>query len=686
MTTRLTAPATPSSEAPQGSGRSINPLASLLRRWKLALVILFAVTMLGLPVAWWKGKPAYRAEGALYVSPRFLRNLQGDQEHELQSNSQYREFVQQQVRTVNRFDILDAALAPGSAPAKVWRKGPESQRRAVDRLRGALQISPVPDTYQVTVALEGSKPDGLAEIVNAVMDSYLRASHRELLYDSDARLANLAAEKTQLEQSINQSIEARTAIASELGTTVFSGAIVNSFDRQLGATAEALQDARRQRFVAEAAAGAKEANPAPGTLANALQNALSDNSLNTFKGALSSRKADLLISIGGLSPQHPNRIAAENEIQAIEREMEAVTAALRDRLARNLDVINRAKLEQSSTVERMLNREAQKIREQTESYSRAYQNSLELGAELDRARKRLHDVEDRISFLQLEARAPGFIRVFSKAMTPDLPISGGRKKLALLVLAAAFGIASVVPIGLDYIDPRLRAPKELEMHLRLPITGSLPESKTIEGASMLRIAVSIRRHLDRLRHPVVVVTAIAHGGGSSTVSLGLGTALNRLGVRTLVVEANPQTPDARYAGHAHGLIDHVNGGAELPILAATATLPDRVATGAGSAEDLLPVERLMPLFAQQNGAWDLIVIDASPIESSLVTEELIRVFGAALLVVDSQRDKKNAVTRCLEKMDLLAPEAFGAVLNKVARDTPRFLRRNHEDTPAVLVA
>jgi len=655
----------------KGSGRVLRPLESMQRHARKAVLAALLVIAAGLPLAWFKGSPKYRAEGVLFVSPRFLRNLDSDQEHEIQSNSQYREFVQQQVRTVNRYDILAAAVTDDSP----WKKKGESTRRAIERLGGALQIAPVPDTYQVTVALEGDKPDLLAVVVNSVLQSYIRTAHRELLYDSDTRLKNLEQERARLQGVISVLIDERTAIAKELGTTVFSSAIVNSFDRQLGSTSEAVMEARRQRFIAETANG---------TQATALQSALADPSLNGFKSALNTRKAELLVSIRGLSPQHVTHIAAEKELAAIEREMESVTINLRDRLANNLDAINRARMQQSLTVESNLVRETNNIRQQTEQYSRSYQRSLELGEEMERNRKRLHATEDRISYIQLETRAPGFVRVFSPALTPEVPFQGGRTKLGLIVLAAALLLALGLPLGLDYLDPRVLAPRELEMHLGLPITGWLPQATQMDAPALLRAAVSIRRNIHELRHRVIVVTALAHGGGSSTVSLGLGAALERLGVRTLVLEANPLTPDARYGPAAHsGLIPWLQGECtELPIQPASTDQPARVPTGTGTIEDLLPVERLENRIPKLLAEFDLILIDAAPLPGSLASEELVRVFGASLLVVDAQRDSRKSVSQFLKVLDRLAPQAFGAILNRVHPNTGK----QPNDTPTVLAA
>lgn len=666
----------------KSSGRSIRPLTSVLRYWKFSFIAAFLVLMVGAPLAWKKGAVKWRAEGALYISPRFLRNLDGDEENQLQSNEQYREFVQQQVRTVTRYDIIQAAIPEYSRQYGLWVKGKESPRHAIDRLRASLQIAPVPDTYQVTVALEADNPQGLGELVNAVMESYVETAHTETLYDSDARVKNLLQEKHDLETTIAHLTEERTKISDQLGTTVFNGSIINSFDRALGASQEALMDARHQRFVAEAAVDGRASKPSPELEATALQNALSDSSLNAFKSSLSQRKAELLVSIQGLSPQHPSRLSAEKEIAAIDRTLGATTAALREQLAENLQTISRAKLEQSASVEQKLVAETKSIREQADEYSRGYQRSLELGEELDRNRKRLDAVEDRISFLQLEGRAPGFVRVFSPAMTPYEPVSGGHKKPLMMVLAAALVFALAVPMAIDFLDPRLRAPGELEVHLGLPLTGWMPISPSPDHGATMRAAISVRRHLEKLRHRAIVVSALHHGSGSTTLCLAVGAALNQLGVRTLVIEANPLTPDPRYISETgnEGLSSALARGAGLPITRQGHIFPDRVPTGPGTVHDLLPVERLLLLLEEEALAWDLILIDAAPLESSLATEELVRIFDAVMLVVDAQKDSKKAVTRCLGKVHHLAPQVFGAVLNKVERQTPdqAFWKKKHD--------
>src|SRR5215468_6220833 len=59
-------------------GRGIKPLVSLRAHKRLALSVMLLVALVGLPVAWVKGKAVYQSTAVLHVSPRFLSNLQQD--------------------------------------------------------------------------------------------------------------------------------------------------------------------------------------------------------------------------------------------------------------------------------------------------------------------------------------------------------------------------------------------------------------------------------------------------------------------------------------------------------------------------------------------------------------------------------------------------------------------------------
>lgn len=658
-----------------GSGRMPDPAGALRRWWIWSALAFVLVAAGGISWAWKKGTPKFRTEGVLYVSPRFVRNLDLDSENDFQSNSQYREFVQQQVRTVNRHDIMMAVVSDPVPAAAAWRKPNETLRRAAQRLGESLQITPVPDTYQVTVSLEAEESAGLAEMVNSTMTHFVVTMQKEMIYDRENRLRNLEGERDKLKQATDQLIEQRTLIAQLLGTTMFAGGAKNSFETQAGDSTSALLEARRQRLTAEAAIGKGDSTGATdaGLRAAALDQALKESGLSGLRSALNQKKADLMLRMGGLSARHPGRIALEQDVAAIDREIEAATGKAQEKNLEAIQAVQRGKLAQTTLLENKLEAEQQKLQSNAATYSRAYQRSIELGEEIDRQRKRLNATEDRIAFLQLENKAPGFVRVFSPALTPEIPFGGGRKKLFLMVLGAALALALAVALGLDMLDPRVRSTREMTAILRLPVTHWTPRCtgplESEDSPQVVRLAVTLRRHMDEFKGRCIVITGLRHGAGSSSLALALGRALDGLGVQTLVAEANVITPDDRYIGGAMrpGLCDLVAGRAAFGdcVEPASGSLPDRIAVGRRASEKaMLAGAPLTEVLA--SSTHDLILVDAPPVLLSLAAEEMVRQIGSTLLVVSAGEDKRGEVRDAMAIIERLQPSAFGAVLNRAA--------------------
>jgi Mrp family chromosome partitioning ATPase len=588
--------------------------------------------------------------------------------------------MEEQAHTVNRYDIVLPVVLGDAPGAKFFRKKSENDRRAADRLRSSLQISCVPDTYQMTVDLEGDKPQGLAEVVNAVMEHYVEVSRREMYYDSDDRLKNLYAERDRMLDERQKLIEQRTTIAEKLGTTLFNGGVINNYEKLAVDNLSALLDARRQRLAAEASLGDDQNSDAieAGIEASADDETLHDTSLLTYRAALNGRRAELLSKIQGLSPKHPGRIAAEKDIAAIDAELLRATEEAKKVAAANLRGQQVGKLAQSSDLERKLAKEADDIRMKANDYMRNYQTAMELGDELDRVQKRMNATEDRINSLQLEVKAPGFVRIFSTAMTPDIPIKGGRMKLLKIVIALALLMGLAVPTAIDFFDPKIRSTRELEDVLGLPSSGGLPLSfnPMAHSAEMIRLAVVVRRGHSRLTQRALTISALKHGSGSTTISLGLGKALDILGVRTLVIEANPVTPDVRYlsAEARPGVVRLLAGEATLEqcINPGTAELPDRICTGEGAREmDLMTGTALLALVAQAREYYDFVLIDAPPVGCSLLGEEVIRQIDAVLFVSHANRDCRKEIKMAMKTIEKLRPHTFGSVLNMLTSDKER---------------
>jgi glycosyltransferase involved in cell wall biosynthesis len=109
-------------------------------------------------------------------------------------------------------------------------------------------------------------------------------------------------------------------------------------------------------------------------------------------------------------------------------------------------------MDQARQAEEALAVEVKGQRANVARFAGRYQEALLVRSEIERSRKQLSDIDDRLDFIALEANAPGFVRIESRARPLDIPTKGGRTKLYILFLVAAVGVGLVVPIGLAILE------------------------------------------------------------------------------------------------------------------------------------------------------------------------------------------------------------------------------------------
>jgi Mrp family chromosome partitioning ATPase len=639
------------------------------------------VMIAGLPFAWVKGTAKYSATAVIYVSPRFVANLQDGKEIDLQSDSQYHEYINQSARTINRFDIVLEALRKMGAAGSVWVEPGEKLEHAAERLQRALDIKPIPDTYQIAVTLESKKADSLADVVNNVVAVYLTTAKFEGFFDSDQRVRNLTEDRTRLEQDVASKQTRRLAIAQELGVSSFSDNFVNPYDRLLVEAKEALSTADRQKIEADAALAAFDDKQRPGGAkalrAIASEGATKDTALTTLNEKLNIRRTQLMAAMSGLSPDHPGRRAGEREMAEIERERESTYEKLVDSYSAILLAQKSADDYKANRVEQKLSGEVEKQSSQASWFSRNYQEGIQLGGEVDSLRKRIDSIQQRIDFLSLEKSAPGFVRIFSSARAPDMPSSGGRKKLFGMVVAAALILGLLVPIGADALDPRLQSPSDVEKVLGFPPIAWIME-KSEAGPEFaqeqaLRLANRLAQESQTTKSRIFAFTSVKARGGTSTLVLQAASALARLGVPALAVEANAYRADPRYRDpHSRGLTVVLRGSHEFgsAVVPGNDEMPDYVPLGDIANEKNLPdIQNLTRILRESAEQYSVILVDLPPILASVDAEFIARGADVLVLVIEADEVNKAELVRAASSLERLGVNAVCALLNRVHVDT-----------------
>ena len=660
-------PATPTaSSAP--SPRRITPLASLRRHWKLAVAAGLAVLAVGLPGAWFKGAPKYATWSVMQVAPRYMKNLKDDNEFDFQSNSQYRQFVEHQVTSITRYDIVRDALASLGDKAQVWKRKDDTEQRLVMRLQERIHARAVPDTYLMEVRLEADSKKALAETVNAVTQTFIDRMKSEMVYGSDERLGKLHEREQQLVAEVSAKTERRTVIAQKLGVATFVANDVNPHDKLLTELRHSLHEASMRRVDAEAKAAAfARSGETDTTIRSVQEHTLNDPGLNSLKAALSQRRAVLVQAMSGLKPEHPGAVAAREEIRLIDEEINRTAQSVSGQVRTSLGTRYGTTLDQSRRYEDGLKKILAEQQSQSAIYAALFNEGLTLSADIAQARGEIEKIRERTNYLNAEMGSPGFVRLVTPAMTPEFPYGPGRKKLFLLVLVAAFGLALVVPVARDVFDPRVRNAGDAERAMGFAAAGVLEERGSPKAADILRrIASSLIQARHDHEHAAFALTSVADGCGTTSTALDLGRELDRIGFPTVVIEANAAMPDARFGPALPGLQECLLGQADVDdcIIEGDDDLPARIAVGRAEGQHLRQLDALAGVMADLHQRFAFVLVDLPALGQSADAELLVRQLGHVLMVVPVNGVRKAAVQRARLRLARLEPESMGLVVTQ----------------------
>ncbi|MEN9460968.1 MAG: hypothetical protein RIS84_988 [Pseudomonadota bacterium] len=655
------------------------PWISLRRHKWLILGIIIVINAIGLPIAWNMGVSYYISRAVLFVAPRFAANLTPEKELDLRGE-EYVMYILQQVRLLTNSEVLHEILQnPEIRP--LWMKGGMNESDVAEGLRKLITVESSRRSPFIIVTLRANFARGLDKTVNALLEVYLRKSQEANIYNSKLRISNLQQRQAELMHNIPTWHARRTKISEELGVTTFQDTNLNPYDDILVSNTVAYNNARRARVEAEAKLNALEKtdkkNPKAVSPLDAQVNeqVANDSVLKSFKTKLTERRVDLMTQLLGLTAEHPTFQRTEREIAKIDSDIQKATEILAQEIRGRILEQRRAEFVQAQKVEQALSGEVQYQREQASHYTTLYNEALALNREIDRAYKQLDAINERISYLNIEANAPGFVRVDSSAKEPRYPEKGGRKKPLLIVVVLSLGVALIIPILLDLLDGRIQTVGEVHKLMGFAPLAWFADRKDAKNQELIRdqlqrLAFALQREYLSHKTQCYMLTSIKPQGGATSLCLDLSLALNQLGIRAVAVEANAFQPNVCYGETAQGLVQLFSS-TRLPeqllesILPATENLPPRLALGTSSQRYLITQGRFPEVVDALKNSFDMVFLDCPPILLSADTELVGSLVDGILVVIGARQLRAGELKRAMRLLERVKPNLVATVLNRV---------------------
>jgi uncharacterized protein involved in exopolysaccharide biosynthesis/Mrp family chromosome partitioning ATPase len=645
---------------------------NILRSLKLHAVTAAVVAMvvLGLGLAFLlRGGVTYQTSAIVYVSPTFPATLKEVREQEYPYDS----YVQEQVHAITNYDVIADAIH--HLPPGVWGHPGENEQVLVEILQHAIEAERIGTTYQVGISMMSPHPQHLAEIVNAVTDAYLRKSKAQEFYGRDERLATLRQTRDDIQKELDAKLQEQGEITRALGMAAVGSSPTNPFDSELNKTREDVLAAREARIQAEAQLAALQSGDpnAPNSALNATADEIiqSDPGLTAMKANLAKKRGELLEQLAGLTPNHPLRKETEAQLTQIDQALQDMQTNLRQKAAMRLQQKLRSEVNRASTVESHLLSDMQKETGDATSAAPRLQKAQELTADIDRLQAKYTTVDTRISELELESSSPGSIHLFSPALPPLAPIPSKKKQMLPLLFPASLLVGLIAAVLVDVFDPHIYNGRDLESVLGFQPLGMLLNdgdvTQRVFDECILRLAAGIDHSTRTAGARTFVFTAANSGAGTTSVVENLGSALARLGRRTLTIDASGNTAPVAYVTIG------TNGGAQpaLGFAGAVQDAADMKLQTAMVMTDLMPTPAaplsgfVAKAFQELTREYDIVLIDAAPLLISAETEYLARCADVTIMVAEAGKTTRRRVSRTARLLERLDVAGAAAVINKV---------------------
>lgn len=582
--------------------------------------------------------------------------------------------------------LLDRLMAIFEPTPPTPKPDPAAVDQAiVDRVLKGLSVSRVAETYAIDISYSADDPKMAAQIANAFARLYV-AEQVEAKSNANAQAGVFLSRR--IEQLQQQAVSDAAKVQQyrvEHDLLSTSGASLT--EQEISAYNQRVAEARVEAAADEARLATARQQLAGGSTGEDVGEALNSAVIQSLRGqrvAISARVADLQ---GRYGPRHPDILKAQRELKDLDSQiqgevgrvisnLEAKQQVSRQRLASITGSLSTARGTLSQNNKAMvglseLQQKADASQALYESYLNRYkQTGAQEGTE------------------QPDARVISEARIPSKPSSPNIPLN--------LIFGAMLGLAAglVAVIVSEMLDSSLTTAEDVERRLGrrylagIPLLSSSvkragrwvtptnaivqrPESAFAEAYRNLRASL----RYSTLNGPVTVIaiSSALPQEGKTTTSICLARSAALQGLRVVLVDCDTRRRDLNrlVKGRARpaGLLEVLTGEAPL----ADALVQDDATTmmilplnaSTVGAHDPIGGEQMDALLANLRRAFDLVILDTTPILPTADTRMLSTKVDVVVLVARWRKTSAHAVQAALHLLPGEGLTVAGVVLNRI---------------------
>jgi uncharacterized protein involved in exopolysaccharide biosynthesis len=427
--------------------------AMWVRRWMMAAV--FAVLALAGTLFAWSQPRAYTAQSLLVLDVRPDPMLGGLGAAVSMST---------QIEILKTDKVAQRAvelLGHSSDPKKIelWQQA-STDGATLDRFLGSLlqrglTVGVVQGSNIISLSYSSDDRAEAIRVVNALAKAATEVAVEMRVGPARESADWLGAQTVTLRANLEQAQSALSKFQQQNGI-VFSDERMSTELGRLSALETQYSLAQTERIDASG-----RARSAASSTPQELQRSPLAVSLMTQLAAAEARQGELSLTLGS---DHPARLQIDQQVAGIKRQL----AEESKRLAEGSTVVSRVSQQKIEEIRSLV--EAQK--KQVLALRSQRDQAAVLIRDVETAQRAYEGASQRVSQLMLESQNnQPLVRMLSPAT--DATSSSKRKKLFAVALLGALAAAAAVAIGLEWLDPRVRAADDLSGVAGLPLLGVL---------------------------------------------------------------------------------------------------------------------------------------------------------------------------------------------------------------------
>lgn len=632
-------------------GKPFLPIAFILRRAPLILLFGAVLTILFLFVLLPRVSTVYTTDGTLLVDMTKQVSVAGIPQDPIPGS--LREHLTTMVQRLGETDVLTQAikrLKPAEYPAFFKPMAPPEVNAAL--LKPRLSVKNIDRTYLISLTLSADSPEGLAPVLNQLMQYFVEKNQNERRQLLQRRINYLNHEREKITARLEEFHDKLQQPVEGLDQDLFIDPKYTAHVGKLEILRKYYWDAENKRLEHQNRYQLAQANrsvlPKLNMQALARERVTNNDGINKMSMWTYEQTAALRNTIDGLTEQNEDRRNVEERIRAMDdymvaykdRTSDEITRQLHDKQIYELDLdVTREKNALDAVTAQV---DALRLLEQGAAgeynrISRAIYDALDVQFNIEQLRERLKDLNSRIDDAEVEAMAPVQLFIDKVALAPSGPDKSNFKVLAIMSLVLGFGSVFSFVLAFDFVDNRLRDPIEVNGALGGPGADPLPLMEgpehppgsfvdaTLEwprhpsSLAIRSLAVRMELEIEKFGARVIALAGLGNACGVTTLSLGLGHVLKVRERRVLVVECNLIRPGlARVQGglrSAPGLWDLISGAVEnsAEVIQTDPRRQIDLITAGSPCDGIPDRSAFMRAMAELKTAYDVIILDAASI-------------------------------------------------------------------------